>query len=460
MARRRRRVVRGASAFNLRDRTTIRSLTRGDVVETFSGLQKFFPGSQWVGRTNRYSRDTVMRIRSDLAQGAIRHPRQLAQYICASSLLHCADGWSYLGRSISSLMRGDPHRSRHLAYYAELRAALSLLASEGLGIFQNQHFAISGANSVVKLDTKKRTHEVVWNCLEYWGKRPRSGDLFSSVVRPYGRTLDDWFAPIGGGSTVAAQAHQWFHQWGMDLKTFADDRNARNVSSYRPDGIPDSWMVNAPETLEYIKSIWEALEPASNSTFEAIDSQILRIALEGRYKGEFGVTPTSDPDRFRAWSETVVKYQGLTPPVQESWVSFLTRQRSGDDAAIFQFSKEPPVRQGNSHLGVISRAILLLRIAAGAARGLIGDAGLSSETIAFWWRSVGHARGIWDGDPEGELVDLWADVSPLLEDLRSFQKNYSAAEQTFFRATNELGPAIIGLASCERVAIWSMTPSQ
>jgi hypothetical protein len=271
--------------------------------------------------------------------------------------------------------------------------------------------------------------------------------------------MDDWLAPIGGGTTVAAQVHQWFYQWGMDLRTFADDRNARNASSYRPDGIPDSWKVSTGPTLSFIRSMWESFEPSSNSTFEVIDSQILRIALDSRYKGLFGVPPAADAAKFRNWIEVIVKHQGLTPPVQDSWTSFLTRQRNGDDAAVFQFAKESPERQQNSHLGVLSRAALLLRIAAGSTRSLIDEAGLSSEAIAFWWRSVGHARGIWDGGPEGEFVDLWADIQPLLQDLRNFQEKYSAAEQTFFRAGSELGSALVGLTSCERVAIWSMTPS-
>jgi hypothetical protein len=68
--------------------------------------------------------------------------RHLAQYIAASSILHCADGWSYLGRAINCLLKGDPHRVVHLAYYAELRAALSLLASEAIGVFSRNNFVI------------------------------------------------------------------------------------------------------------------------------------------------------------------------------------------------------------------------------------------------------------------------------------------------------------------------------
>src|SRR5579871_4913714 len=170
-----------------RDRTRIRSIQSADVEATFANLSRFFNEASWLGRQNRYSENTIEKISSDAKLGRIRSPRQLAQYITASSILHCADGWSYLGRAILSLLQGDPHRARHLAYYAELRAAMAVLATEGVGIFKNKHFVIDGPNCVMRLDTKKGTHEVVWDCLEYWSRQRRSGDVFAELIAPYGR---------------------------------------------------------------------------------------------------------------------------------------------------------------------------------------------------------------------------------------------------------------------------------
>src|ERR1700685_1183046 len=116
------------------DCLTIQSLSRANVEMTLSGLRRFARQYKWVGTTNRYSLDTVGKISSDSsAGGKIRNPRHLSQYIAASCILHCSDGWSYLGKAIMSLLRGDPHRCRHLAYYAELRAVMSLVATEGIG---------------------------------------------------------------------------------------------------------------------------------------------------------------------------------------------------------------------------------------------------------------------------------------------------------------------------------------
>lgn len=459
MARKSRARKRGPSpVLGVRDRSIIRSINQAHVSATFAGLERFLASDQWLGRTNRYSQNTVGKIKSDLKIGGIRSPRQLAQYIAASSLLHGADGWSYLGKAVAALLRGDPHRSRHLAYYAELRAALSILASRGIGIINHQHFVISAENQILRLNTQRGTHEVVWSCLEYWAKRPSSGQLFSTVVTPYGRQLADWLTPLGGGGTVAAQVQEWFRLWGVDLKVFADDRDARNVSSYRPDGIPTSWKLDPSKTLEFVRSIWESFEPSSNSIFEEIDREILRLALESKFQGQLGIDPKLNSAKFGGWLKQVVDYQGLSDAAATQWSSYLTRQVAQDDSAIFRFAKDSPT-DPDSHFGVLSRAALLLRLAVGSTRELVDQAGIRFDSLEFWAHEFGKSRGIWDDDTKEHLTNLWADIPPLLQDVEAFQAKYAVDQQTFFRSGAELSPAIVGLTSFERVALWSVLTS-
>jgi hypothetical protein len=253
-------------ALNTRDYGAIQALKRKDVENTLSTLQIFTPEKRWIGSRNRYAVDTISRIKTEVAAGSLTKPHQLAQYIAASSVLHCTDGWSYLGKAISCLLRGDPHRARHLAYYAELRAAMSLLAASGVGVLNNRHFVIDAPNSVAKLIDQSGTHDFAWNCLEYWSTQPASGDIFASIVRPHGRALDDWLTPLGGGHVIAPQAKDWFLKWGMDLALPREDKNARNESSYRPDGMPDSWCLDTATTLEFARDVWVALEPIARQS--------------------------------------------------------------------------------------------------------------------------------------------------------------------------------------------------
>lgn len=212
------------------DRLLINSLNPENVQKTLAGLNQYIRTAQWVDGMNRYSTETVERLRADFDKntGRLSNPSDLAQFIAASALLHCADGWSYLGKAVLSLLRGDPHGTRHLAYYAELRAAMSLLAVHGVGIFEDQHFGIKKPNDVVPFTREIRTHRATWKYLKHWSTNSRSSQLFATVVQPYGRKLEDWFFPIGGTQVVSPQARSWFSQWGMDLRIFSDDLREMN----------------------------------------------------------------------------------------------------------------------------------------------------------------------------------------------------------------------------------------
>ena len=124
--------------FSNTDKATISSLSRSDIERTMAGLKPFLKRSMWIGTTNRYVNDVIARLRESEPNSAT-HKRNLAQYIAASTCLHANDGWSYLGRAFACLIAGDAHRALHLGYYAELRAAMSLLAGNGIGVFNNKH---------------------------------------------------------------------------------------------------------------------------------------------------------------------------------------------------------------------------------------------------------------------------------------------------------------------------------
>jgi hypothetical protein len=265
--------------------------------------------------------------------------------------------------------------------------------------------------------------------------------------------------PLGGGAVVGPKAQEWFHQWGMDLKILSADRDARNESSYRPDGLPTAWRIDAPASLKFAREVWSALEPSPGSRFDTIDRHILRVALESVFKGQTGLEPSGDPARFNQLVSKVVKHQSFSPEIEKQWVEFLRRRAVANDPSIFAFSQQPPEIGKNSHAAVISRAALLLRVASGSTGQLVQASGFTGESVGFWWQALGHGRGLWDGQRDASgLLDLWADIETLLLDIQSFQERHSTADQTFYRVGTELGHGLAALGSCERVAIWSMTP--
>jgi hypothetical protein len=441
-----------------RDQRTIQRLRRGDVEATLAGLRAVLGASRWTTVANRYAINTILKLEADIAAGGVPNRQDLAQYIAASCLLHATDGWSYLGKSLIALLQGDPHRARHLAYYAELRASSSLLATEGVGVFSKFHFAITGRNSVTQLQVARGTHRFSWECLEFWSGKQSSGQLFAKMVRPYGVTLEDWFATVGGASAIAPQAQDWFRQWGVDLQNFPDDRNARNVSSYQPDGIPDAWYINSREALEFARDLWASLEPSTQSRFEVIDRHILRIGIEKLFTARTNKVGSMHPADFRAFAEPIVKSQSFSAAAEVEWLKFITRSNAPHDAIIFSHSQQPATDINVGAQAVISRAALLLRVASGSTTMLLRDAGYNATAIEFWAEGLGQGRGLWEGKSSGDPLDLWADVVPLLEEVELFQQKYNPSQQSFFRIGSELGRVVAGLGGCERVAIWSMTP--
>jgi hypothetical protein len=444
-------------ALQARDQRIINRLTRRSVEETLAGLRPVLSASRWATVGNRYSSDTVSKLETEISAGRVPNRRDLAQYIAASCLLHSADGWSYLGKALMALLRGDPHRARHLAYYAELRASTSLLAAEGIGVFDKFHFALTSRNTAMKLHSNRGTHRFSWECLEYWAGRPSSGALFARMIRPYGIPLEDWFSSVGGTPAVAPQAEAWFRQWGVDLRSFPDDRDARNVSSYQPDGIPNAWYIDGREALEFAHDLWDSMEPSPLSRFETIDRNILRVGLERLFAARTGRQASASQADFRKFAEQIVRSQNILPAAEEQWLRFITRSSAPHDVLILSRSQRSATDAGVGAQAVISRAALLLRVASGSATMLLQASGFNAGSIEFWSSGLGKGRGLWEGDAVSPM-DLWADVVPLLQDVDRFQQRYSPDEQSFFRMGSELGHVIMGLGSFERVAIWSMTP--
>lgn len=440
------------------DIVAINALQRSQMELTTAGLKRFLKRSTWIGKTNHYAHNVVAQLQAALPITA-EHKRNLAQYIAASVALHSNDGWSYLGRSVACLLAGDTHRALHLAYYAELRAAMSLLASAGIGIFNNQHFIVPVANTATKLRSGKGTHTIAWLALEEWSQHPASGALFAQLIRPEGRTLDDWFHAQGGAGTLAPQAKAWFMQWGMDLSLATKDRDARNESSYRPDGVPTTWELKAKDGLEFVRDMWSVLEPSATSSFEQIDRHILRLAMERYYRGQSGKVASNADPAFAALVETTVSAQNLPIATHSRLKSFLLRQSMANDPLIFQYSAAPVGVPQTDAFAVMSRAVLLLRVATGSAHALLNRAGFDATTLSFWWQKLGEARGLWKpGAPPASLSDLWADIEDGLQEIEEI----SADNPATFDTINGVAFGIFGrlnvLASHERVGLWGLCP--
>jgi len=184
----------------------------------------------------------------------------------------------------------------------------------------------------------------------------------------------------------------------------------------------------------------------------------LRITLDTAFKGRTGSNPSDDPAAFRSFIDRVLNDLGLDERISRKWRLFLSRAENAEDHFILKHSSNVSVGSISAE-GIWSRAALLLRVASGSVLRLLMAAGISGEELRFWWNDLGQSRGIWTGDRDlGDLEDLWADIDPMLDQLRQYQVGTPSGHKTFHDAGTKLANAIAALGGCERFAIWSMTP--
>ena len=113
------------------------------IVTTLSNLR---------GRLRRYDRWLTQSHPYLDVLRAIRPPqpiddKAIAEYVAASAPLHASDGWHYLARAFGAISHGDRNTAIHLAYYAELRAAMAILASEGIGVLNYVHVVVDSSGN-------------------------------------------------------------------------------------------------------------------------------------------------------------------------------------------------------------------------------------------------------------------------------------------------------------------------
>ncbi len=434
----------------------MRKASREAVQESFSFLKRHFKHSRWVGTSNRYRKNTTGRIHADTRPGRSLNYLHLTQYIAASAPLHCADGWSLLGRAIDCHARRDHDSARHFAYYAELRAAVSLLAAEGIAIFNTNHFVVEKLKQCGKFGG--RTHQVTWQALEYWAELKRSSDLLGGSFRVNGVALEEWIGYFPPNSSLRAIGSRWLRTLGLDLRLFSEDHDIRNEASYRPSKLNERPILTVEDSADFICALWSLCEPSAHAPFNSLDRHLLRLALEETFLGVRGTTAAANAAQFKGDITVMLSHVVPEPAAQHEWFNFLTRTTEPHDPVILS-----EARQTNStdaprqHLQMISRAALLLRVATAANSRLLQETHVSGTDIKFWWSAMGEERGLWMKTKQPtDLNDLWADAEAAVKSIADWRTKTTPADRTFVQWRREHSEDISVLGSCERIALWGL----
>jgi len=441
-------------------KTHLRKASRDAIKEAVRRLRPHLSSGQWIGLRNIYSRSYKRNSSEVIIRGRPLRQRQIQNYIAASIFTHCGDGWSLLGRALNVQIKGDASNSVHLAYYAELRAAMSILGSIGIGVFNRTHVIVTDrATRSVIVPGQKGTHKFTWEALEHWADRKLSAETLAEIITPGSITLSVWLNAFGASSNLHPIGRSWLKSWGVDIKQFGDDQVLRNHSSYRPSRILPKTNTPASDSLAFLSELWRMCEPNPSSRFDEIDRHLLRASLAEAYKAVNGADPRlpANSAKYRAWIEERIPTLGFTPPIQSAWVDFITWHTQPNESRIIEEAgRFTSIDDPNYHLQVLARATLLLRISTGINGSLLREAGFTKTDLEFWWQPYVADHGlIQNGTAIADFLDLWADIDTALQDVRTWETSQGAT-YSYNDLIRNISQQIFRLSECERISLWGL----
>ncbi len=411
-------------------RTNLRYADQLAVVESLLEAKKFFLKNDWLLKNNRYRKNTTKRLKKDF-NASIRQ-KHLRTYIGISSIIHCYDGWQYLGRAVSSAIHFDFTTARHLAYYAELRAAISILSSNGIAVFRDRHI-ILGKAKLYKY-TGQQTHPMTWKALNYFANQRKTASSLLKVISPNQHSLYEWLGALGINTYRETVGKDWLEAWGLDIKRFSLDHDARNYLSYRPSQINEKNSIDLKNLLGLINGIWESSE---FPTFKNIDVQLLKWSLVKGFKLK---TSHSAIDNLNEYQKEIrILLQSLAPAgySYEYWFNYLT-DLTDDSFLIKEACGTANLFESNHYIQMICRAFLLLRVASGYTKQNLERAGITGEELKFWWLPLIMHLGYTNSEIElSELNDvLFTDIQTSKEKLNSFTEDPKFFTDTYSWCNN------------------------
>lgn len=427
----------------------LKSASRAQVALAVSHLI-LSPDGEWFPNGNVYVPRAHDRLVADGKSVPVTGRVEFAQYLAASTFVHCGDAWGYLGRALGALLQGDLQTAVHLTYYAELRSAISLLASEGIYIGNSLNLSVSASGEVFEI-SREGTHRAVWKCLAAWNDLPRSGDLIGRVLRPGGPTLHSWASGLSGAG-VDPVIHDLLRRMAMDLQSFSMDHNRRNSASYGPTRLITDDL-DAVLIQRIVSELWQALEPGVGGSFPVMDAVLLQDILANAY----GATHTTgggvetDWSRWGEWLAALMPAQSVGSALEARLRDWPNSDGGGNavlKAAFEDTSSQPLARDFVA--AMLSRTTVLLRLSTGSCIDLMDAAGIETSSVEPWVDSLGVARGIWTaGEVPDSKLDLWADIEVAKQDLED------ADAHNHHSFVTSLGPSAATLSQAERVVAWS-----
>jgi len=410
------------------------------------------------------AKDGIEKKHNPLGSNAL-NAADLAAYLALAGPNHCMDGWSYLSRGLNAYLLGDPHSAWHFAYYAELRAAQSILSASGCGVF-NTWNAIIDVNGDIQLVDRGRvlpTHSMVWlalrDVLQF-----SSGGLasLSGATEIFGHSLADLLTYAFPGQTATQSAARWISDWTFDIGTGIEDKQFRNRCSYGPHLLTPH-VAPIDKVVTFMEDFWQSLQPTPGASFLDLDKYLLRRAMitQANEKVQRAQGSSRAPSPNQVIAELKASYSRMcsaAPTLRYIPQTFFV-QVNPNEPLIFSAARNKNPAP-NDPQPVLARATLLLRMATGVTRKLLMDSGYTNGTeLDFWFADLAVEQGFVNSyqEIEDDRSALYSDCALAMEDMVSA---FHGATEPVTRAKLFNEPSVKPHAICEvnRIAHWSLQP--
>jgi hypothetical protein len=187
-------------------------------------------------------------------------PTTSAAALAVDGLVHLTEGWRYFSSALAAALCNSHSQATHFAYYAELRAAVSIFSGFGIRIFNTSHSYLSSSGVISTPQwSGVQTHKVVWDLWTLWCTSPSAESLFLDQLKilPSVTMRDLKKAAV----TIAAPPV--LRSWAIDL-SLSHEKHSRNVASYEARLSREPLKGMTPGDVEFIRQLWLLKEPTGH----------------------------------------------------------------------------------------------------------------------------------------------------------------------------------------------------
>lgn len=384
----------------------------------------------------------------------------IKEYMAVCTLVHTIDGWSYLSNAINAYMNGECSITVHLSYYAELRAAIAFLCSEGILVANSVQVCVDNSDNIYipdkqtdrNLNIHKGTHVATWKILEGWINNNAKSTHVLEYFTYRGITFKELIPHIPYSATSnlgqAAFIKKWLKSWCFDIQKYEGDREGRNASSYNANIQTSFTPSSLKDSLSVLNEFWLLLEPSIDS-FSKLDQFLFSLYLTEVYDSitrNGGTSIQKDAFIRDFYNNSRLTEDPILTDI------FIT----GKESSLIRHAKNSQVDLSTGDvfpLTIIARSILLLRLCCGSCSFLFKENDIQKRELDFYINKVGQEFGIWDANPT-DLKELWIDISDLLIDFEEYFRNNEP--QNMFSLKNTFSEYSDIYTQLSRAGLWGL----